>query len=309
MVDEEVEMVLREIRERVISQAHAEQLQSVSGPSDGNGDGDRAIIRRDEAEASSAAELARISGYLTTTARAWDRLPPVISNRSGFASRLELRIKARLKSLARWFTWEQVNFNAAVHHALRDTLEVLSHQQAALASLRTQLQHETESRQLELQTQQAEAAALRAEVRDQVIAKVNSLLAELHAESEARRTDFQNLRTEVRTMRAELHGDAEARRIEIEDHQKNLRAALETYQRNEALRQQAEDVRRSELIAELRQRDDLIENEQRVSFKQLSLESSESAAHHNHSQRKIESTLGELAQRIKQLEELLKRGT
>src|SRR5438874_458279 len=110
MVDEEVEIVLREIRERVISQARAERMASASSVA-GNGDG--AITNTDET--SSAAELVRIGGYLSTTARAWDRLPPVISNRSGAMSRLELWFKSRAKSLARWFTWEQVNFNAAVH--------------------------------------------------------------------------------------------------------------------------------------------------------------------------------------------------
>ena len=269
MVDEEVEIVLREIRERVISQARAEQIASASTPAAENGD------NRYEDETSSAAELARINGYLTTTARAWDRLPPVISNRLGAMSRLELWLKSRAKSLARWFTWEQVNFNAAVHHAIRDTLDALSHQQAAIASLR----RDAETRQAETTVHLAELSA-----------KVDALAAELRTESEARRIDFQNQRTEINTLRAELRGESEARRIQIED---ALQAAIQT-----ELRQQS--ARLSELANELRER----ANEQRVSFKQLSLENSEAAAFQNTSWRKIESALAELDQRLKELEAL-----
>jgi hypothetical protein len=273
MVDEEVEIVLREIRERVISQARAEQIASASADVAGNGDG--AITNADET--SSAAELARITGYLTTTARTWDRLPPVISNRGGAISRLELWLKSRAKSLARWFTWEQVNFNAAVHHALRDTLDALSHQQAAIASLRAQLQDE------------AQGLA-------ELSVRVDALEAEFRIESEARRADHQNQRSEISTMRAELQGESEARRIQIDDSEKQLQTVLATQTRKQAA-----------LFSELSDRDERVENEQRVSFKQLSLENSEAAAFQTTSRRKLESALAELDQRIKQLEESLKR--
>ena len=280
MVDEEVEIVLREIRERVISQARAEQIASAA--TDVTGNGDRAITGEDET--SSAAELARIGGYLTTTARTWDRLPPVISNRSGAMSRLELWFKSRAKSLARWFTWEQINFNAAVHHAIRDTLDALSHQQAAIAAL-----------QQDAETFEKFHAQMLAELS----ARVNALAAELRAESESRRTDYQNQRTEINTLRAELHGESEARRIQIEDHEQNLRATLDANKRKE-------DAKLSALAEEFSDRHDRLENEHRVSFKQLSLENSEAATFQNTSRRKMESALAELAQRIKQLEESLK---
>ena len=278
MVDEEVEIVLREIRERVISQARAEQIASASTDVAGNGEG--AITNTNET--SNAAELARISGYLTTTARAWDRLPPVISNRSGAMSRLELWFKSRAKSLARWFTWEQVNFNAAVHHAIRDTLDALSHQQAAIVSLRAQLQDEVQSL-AELNT------------------RVDSLEAGFRIESEARRADRQNQRSDISTIRAELHGESEARRIQLEDSEKRMATLIETHERKQA-------AHFSGLSTELRARNDQIENEQRVSFKQLSLENSEAAAFQTTSRRKVESALAELEQRIGQLEESLKRG-
>ncbi len=284
MVDEEVEIVLREIRERVISQARAEGPASDSTSAGANGDG-AAIINRDEDEASSAAELARINGYLTITARAWDRLPPVISNRIGPMSRFELWLKSRAKSLARWFTWEQVNFNAAVHHAIRDTLDALSHQQTAIAAL-----------QRDAKTFEKFHAQTLAELSS----RVDALAAELRAESESRRTDFQNQRTEINTLRAELHGESEARRIQIEGHEKNLRAALDANERKE-------DARLSALAEEFRDRHDRLENEQRVTFKQLSLENSEAATFQNTSRRKMESALAELAQHIKELEESVKR--
>jgi len=289
MVDDEVEIVLREIRERVISQARADQIASTSADVAGNGDGPAAINNPREDETSSAAELARISGYLTTTARAWDRLPPVISNRGGAMSRVELWFKSRAKSLARWFTWEQVNFNAAVHHTIRDTLDALSHQQAAIASLRAELQDKAQS----LAELSDRVHALQAEFRIEQAA--------LRMESEARRADHQDQRSELSTMRAELHGESEARRIEIEDAEKRFVTHIETHER----KQEAE---LSELTNELRERGNQIENEQRVSFKQLSLESSEAAAFQSNLRHKIQSELSELDQRIKQLEELVKRG-
>jgi len=283
MVDEEVEMVLREIRERVISQARAEQI--ASAPADVTGNGDGAITGADETSA--AAELARIGGYLTTTARTWDRLPPVISNRSGAMSRLELWFKSRAKSLARWFTWEQINFNAAVHHAIRDTLEALTRQQAAVVSLR----RDVETRQTEIENVVARLVTLNA--------RVDALAVEVRTESEARRADHQSQRGELYTMRAEISGESEARRIQIEDSEKRLATLVEIQGRK-----QTADL--SKLTNESRERDEEIENEQRVSFKQLSLENSEAVSFQITSQHKIESALSELERRIKQLEESLK---
>jgi hypothetical protein len=274
MVDEEVEIVLREIRERVISQARAEQIQSGPASAESNGDSAAAIISQEEGESANEA-LARMSGYLTTTARAWDRLPPVISNRAGTKARLELWLKTRFKSLARWFTWEQVNFNAAVHHALRDTLQALSDHERAITALRKQLQGEADTRQ----------------------AETDALSAELLTEVENRRIELQNQRTETNTLRAELRGEAEARRIQIEDQQNDLRAAIEAQQTDNETR-----------LSRLAERDDRLENEQRVCFKQISLEAGESAVFHERSQRQIESAVEELTQRIKQLEESVKRG-
>src|SRR5438270_12493340 len=109
----EVESILVEIREQVRAAEQAGRAMT--------GDA-HALEANEHSENGFAHEdserLARLSAHLTTTARAWDRLPPVMSNRTGLSARLELWIKRVLKKLARWFTWEQINFNAAVHHAL-----------------------------------------------------------------------------------------------------------------------------------------------------------------------------------------------
>ena len=88
----------------------------------GNGARDAEALQQtnDDNETLTAENLSLIESYLTTTARAWDRLPPLVSNRSGLIARVELWLKRQLKRATHWYTWEQVNFNAAVHHALRD---------------------------------------------------------------------------------------------------------------------------------------------------------------------------------------------
>jgi len=178
----------------------------------------------------------------------------VFSDRHGAAARLELWLKSRFKSLTRWFTWEQVNFNAAVHHALRDTIEALSDYQRALEILRAQILAESEARRVELEKHQTETDMLR-------------------AESEARRIQLENHQTETKALRALI----EVQRIQGE-------------------------ARLSELVAELRERDDRLQDEQRVCFKQLSLETCEAAVLEDRARRKTEALVEELKRRIEQLE-------
>lgn len=222
MVDSEVENILSEIRERVLAEQRAAQAASASNlarATMGNG-GDPAVSGAKGSEAMAAETLASIDSYLTTTARAWDRLPPVVSNRSGTIARLELWLKRRLRVRTRWFTWEQVNFNAAVHHALRETLQALSRHEQALMKLRS---------------------------------------------------------------------ETEAQRMEIEH---NTASAAQT------------EARLSELVAELRERDARLRDEQRVCFKQLSLEATEAAVLEDRARRKTEFLLEELKRRIEQLEKV-----
>jgi hypothetical protein len=65
-------------------------------------------------------------------------VPPLVSNRSGSIARVELWFKRQLKRATHWFTWEQVNFNAAVHQALRELLPVMAAHEHELQILKAQ---------------------------------------------------------------------------------------------------------------------------------------------------------------------------
>jgi hypothetical protein len=211
MADIEVENILREIRERVYAE---QQASTATRLTDSNGGGSS----RENGELESG-DLARLESYLTTTARAWDRLPPVLSNRSGTTARIELWLKRHFKRATRWYAWEQVNFNAAVHHALGDIVQLLSANQKTIENLRKQLRAESESLRLE---------------RTRLIAEQ---------------------RLAIDTQRAEVDG----RLARLQD-------------------------------------------EQRVSYKQLALETSEAAVLEDRARRKTEALLEQLQQRVEQLE-------
>ena len=216
MAETEVENILREIRERVLAQQRAGQEVAASSAASrsgnaGNGASDAGVAR--STGPPTHENLALISSYLTTTARAWDRLPPLVSNRSGLAARLELWLKRQLQRATHWYTWEQVNFNAAVHQALRDILALLSAYERELAKLRAD----------------ADATAKRAEL--------------------------------------------DAVRLGLTD-----------------------------LVKELRERDEHLRDEQRVCFKQLALETSEAAVLEDRARRSTEALLEELTRRVERLE-------
>src|SRR6266550_403483 len=232
----EVESILNEIRERVrtdqehdsagkdsLAQPHAKSAREYAARHA------RSLEFPEESEPGNGESLNRLSAHLTTTGRAWDRLPPMYSNRRGGTARIEVWIKARLKSMSRWFTWEQVNFNSAVHHALSETLHTLSVYQQELAGLRSELTKEAESWREKFERSDRELRALRA--------GIEALTAELR---------------------------------------KNLTA----------------------LAGELRQSDEQLREEQRVCFKQLSLETSEAAVTEDRGRRTIESRLDKLEKAV-----------
>src|SRR6185503_14692021 len=141
----EVENILREIRDRVYAE------QSALAPSAASGEA--ADVTSSNGQSRSTESRTRLESYLTTTGRAWDRLPPVVSNRSGAIARAELWLKQHLKRATRWYAWEQVNFNAAVHHALHDLIELISSQERSIADLHeqaNQLKAENQTRTAEL---------------------------------------------------------------------------------------------------------------------------------------------------------------
>ncbi len=264
MAETEVENILREIRERVLSEQRAGQnaaaraaggsptvrLDAGGSPtvregstSNGAGQsGPTTITRTDDTFAQQ--NLSLINSYLTTTARAWDRLPPLISNRSGFSARVELWLKRQLKRATRWYAWEQVNFNAAVHHALRDLLPVVAAQDTELRNLRTQLARQAE-RDQELATQLAE-------LQTSIVAQV---------------------------------------------------AADET-QRNQVAAEVAVqlDAKFTAVVSELREREDRLLEEQRVCYKQLALETTEAAMLEDRARRKTETLVEDLRRRLETLE-------
>jgi hypothetical protein len=259
MIDEEVETVLREIREHVISQPLAQ-------PS-ANGNQNAQLVATSESTARASAALARLNAHLTTTARAWDRLPPVFSNRGGTAGRIEVWIKAHLKIFSRWFTWEQVNFNAAVHHALGETLTAIHSELAEHEALRGEVQRQGE--------------------------EIDALRAQLQADAATRKIDLQNQQRETNALRAEVRGELEGARIQVDAQGAELRTRVESEM--------------AKLSTELREREDRIENEQRVCFKQLSLETNEAAVSNERGQQRLCVLREEMNERIKLLEDSAKQ--
>ena len=248
----EVETILKEIRERVRTD---QEQRNAAGTLVTQNETAADALRQPAAESESSPDsLARLSANLTTTARAWDRLPPVYSDRSGIAARFELWLKARFKSLSRWFTWEQVNFNAAVHQALSDTLEALRAQERELMRMRAQ---ETEARLARLEQSERDIQALRAHLGAQV-ADIRSRVSSLTT---------QNVAIEARL--------TEANAAQVEKRISNMTNEM--------------DERLSALAADLRE-------EQRVCFKQLSLEASEATVLEDRARRAIESRLEKLEQ-------------
>jgi hypothetical protein len=214
MVETDVEVTLREIRDRVRATHQASTAAS-------NGV-DSSAVARNSTPVSTAETLALIDSYLTTTARAWDQFPPLVSNRKGFSARFELWLKRFSRRGTRWYVWEQVNFNAAVHHALRDLLSVL-----------VTYEHELEK-----------------------------------------------LRAELTAARAAL------RRQDDLSSSQNVQVATQL----------------TALLKELRERDEHLREEQRVCFKQVSLELSETATLEDRSRRKAETLLAEIQRRLEEIE-------
>src|SRR2546425_9615231 len=132
----EVESILNEIRERV--RTEEKQREASVAVVTENGHVLNSATSSDVPTIATES-VARLEAHLTTTSRAWNRLPPVFSNRSGISARLETWIKARIKSLSRWFTWEQINFNSAVHHGLSDAVEALRAHEQQLILMQAEL--------------------------------------------------------------------------------------------------------------------------------------------------------------------------
>ena len=247
MAETEVEIILREIRERVLAeQRNAAATAAAPDANNGNRASDFSLAALEQPIDNSitAEKLALINSHLVTLSRAWDRLPPIVSNRSGLSARIELWLKRHLKRATRWYSWEQVNFNAAVHQAIRDILQVLTTYQQELERLEAKHAAERQADSEQYQKHQGEISALRGE-----------------------------LETQQRTIDAQ-RSTIEAQRIES-------------------------NAQLARVLGELRERIALVQEEQRVSFKQLSLESSEAAILEERARRKTEALIEELRMKVK----------
>jgi hypothetical protein len=260
----DVENILNEIRERVHKDhQHKTALtsQSMTAPGNTLPSLDSIANASGETERVNSESLNRLAAHLTTTARAWDRLPPLYSNRKGGSARLELWVKARLKAMSRWFIWEQVNFNSAVHHALAETLHALAAYQQELAALRVELARQAEVSRAGFERRSQELTTVRVGLEAQT--------AELKKENTNLIARNAAIGTRVTEMAAEL-----TRKID------EARADL--------------TPRLAELAGELRESDQQLREEQRVCFKQLSLEASETAVDEDRGLRLIETRLDKL---------------
>ncbi|HEV7476001.1 MAG TPA: hypothetical protein VGN90_18235 [Pyrinomonadaceae bacterium] len=258
MAETEVESILREIREQVLAQQRAAPANATAAIAvGGNGDGETDAPQLSQAESEFETNLALINSYLTTTARTWDRLPPLVSNRSGSSARLELWLKRQLKRATRWFTWEQVNFNASVHHALRDLLPILSAHEEQLANLREQIKRAAETQHV-----------------------ANEQLRVANEQLQVANEQFQ---TDLSAQRVALEVQKQAQEHALEEQRIQVAAQL------------------ADVVSEFRDRVMHVQEEQRVSFKQLALENSEAATREDRVRRQTEALLDELQRRLDQL--------
>ena len=266
----DVETVLREIRERVIAEHESSAPVAVIAS------GSPALDTHQEADSNHRASLDRLSAQLAITARAWDRLPPLISNRSGALRRIEVSIKKAFRPLTRWFTWEQVNFNAAVHHALLETLAMLRTQEQELTALRATIASEVTNREQKIGDldQQFQSIQARAELRQE---EVKTQLAHVEATLKRYSEMMSDLTEEMRKGHADLANELQARFPQMAaDVEAGLQKLAHDF-----------DVKLAEISAELHE-------EQRVCFKQLSLETAEAAILEDRGRRALESRIEKL---------------
>ncbi|MBC7929455.1 MAG: hypothetical protein H7Z38_02710 [Rubrivivax sp.] len=275
MVDREVEDTLREIRERVLSEsthavAESRPAADVQGLATSAGNGAAHLMHADGRAGES---LARLQANLATTERAWSRLPPLMSNRRGRTARLELWMKRQIKRAAHWFTWEQVNFNSAVHHALGDVRDALGDTRETL----TMQGHA-------LAQAQSDIAALHASLRDS--------LEHLRSESEADRARASELRARLAAAESRFDSRLAELRRALDAGVEQLRAEQRAH--TDGLRAERDariHAREEQFQNEMRERVEHLLEEQRVCFKQLSLEAGESAAMQERARRQIEARL------------------
>lgn len=219
MVGNDVEKVLCEIRERV-------RAETVAGRAPSHG-----LTENVSSPASDEDALSRLETNIVVIARAWDKLPPLISYRQGFMRQFELWLKRQIKRATRWYTWEQVNFNASTNNALRETLIALRAHDKQLAEIKEAYEEQFSA----MKEEQEEQLAL-------LEAEIATLASIAFVEKEIAQLQFQ-----------------------------------------------------------MRELGERVLDEQRVCFKQLNLETSESFALSDRTRRHIQTRLDELARHVEEL--------
>lgn len=250
MVDQEVVDILAEIKQRVVSTKSSEPPTK---PSTNGTTANVPVIPANHDYAS-----------LTVLARTWDRLPPLVTNRTGAAAKLDLWIKAKLKTAFRWFTWEQINFNAATHQTFKELIESLAAQQQQLSSIQNQLiSYEQELRQLTDQV-------------DNLNERLSAAGDQIHAVMNTQETNFGALRAMQASQNEKL--EMLAREYAVDEIKKQIES----------------NDRFTGIVRELKERHEQILDEQRVSFKQLSLELSESQVLQDRARRELDARVSKL---------------
>jgi len=240
MVDHEVVEILAEIKRRV-SNAQEKPLTETAG-----------VVAKPASSVSNVSSSG-VNGFasLPVMARAWDRLPPVVSNRTGTLARFELWLKEKLRTAFCWFTWEQVNFNSATYQTLLEVVASLNRYEQQFSELRTELRQDIEAQREELKQLSSEQLSSLTDRIDQLDRQHLALIAQLNARLEGL---------------SQLAKD-----------------------------QQAEtQTRLTELVSEARVRNEQLTDEQRVCYKQLSLELSESRVLEDRARRELEARIARL---------------
>jgi len=168
---------------------------------------------------------------------------------------------------------------------VQDSLAAQRSTQQAVESLRAEIKAQVEAQGAAQQALQETCAEIKVWVAGQGAAQseYNRALEKLRTEMHESQSAAQSNQSQaLETLRGDMK-DFEARGLGLE-------------QRKEI------DSLLAELAKELRERNDQIHEEQRVCFKQLSLESTEAAVLEDRSRRKTEKLVEELQRRLKQLE-------
>lgn len=249
MVDREVVEILAEIKRRVTS----EQEKPASETSG---------IAENSAQAVSTPIPTGTNDFanLTVMARTWDRLPPLVSKRTGTMARLDLWFKRKLKRASRWFTWEQVNFNAAAYQTFVEVVESLNAWEQHLVETKQQL-----------------------DVQREILKNQETALSSALSSFTTQFTQLTNQLDQIDRRHLANFAQLNARVEGLAQMAKDLQDERQT--------QIAEPVNESRLQYEK------LLDEQRVCFRQLSLELSESRVLQDRARRELETRVAMLERR------------